>query len=161
MPTLGDEDVGGFDIPMNDARAMGGIERVCDVNSKRQQQIGFKGLAGDAVLQHDAIQKLHGDKCFPILLANVINGADVGMVQSRRSLRLAPKTGEHIWITRNIFGQEFERDKTLQARVFGLVDHAHPSATEFLDNAVVRESLADHGATLCYAGCQRKSMKAG
>ena len=43
-----------------------------------------------------------------------------------------------------LIGQELERDKTVETDVFGLVDHTHPSTTEFLDNPVVRDSLANH-----------------
>ncbi len=30
------------------------------------------------------------------------------------------------------------------AEIFGFVDHAHAAATQFLDNSVVRDGLADH-----------------
>jgi hypothetical protein len=33
----------------------------------------------------------------------------------------------------------------MQSRVFGLVDHAHAATTKLLDDAVVRDGLADHG----------------
>src|ERR1700694_378495 len=32
----------------------------------------------------------------------------------------------------------------MQPCVLSLIDHAHPAATEFLDNAVVRDGLVDH-----------------
>jgi hypothetical protein len=44
----------------------------------------------------------------------------------------------------NFVRQEFQGDKAMQPRVFGFVDHAHAATTEFVDNAVVRDSLADH-----------------
>ena len=94
MSTLGDEDVRGLYIPMNDPRRMRRIERVGDLNGKRQEQIGFKWTSGDAVLQHHAIQKLHGDERLPILLADVIDRADIGVVQRGRSLGFALKAGE-------------------------------------------------------------------
>jgi hypothetical protein len=31
----------------------------------------------------------------------------------------------------------------------GLVNHAHPATTEFLNDAVVRDCLADHGVAPC------------
>ena len=37
-----------------------------------------------------------------------------------------------------------EGDEAAQFDVFSLVDHAHASAAKFLDNAVVRDGLADH-----------------
>src|SRR5262245_35644545 len=44
-----------------------------------------------------------------------------------------------------LFGKEFERNGTLQARIFRLVHHAHPATTQLLQDAVVRDRLADHG----------------
>jgi hypothetical protein len=32
----------------------------------------------------------------------------------------------------------------VQARVLGLVDHTHPTTAQFLDDAVVRDGVADH-----------------
>ena len=44
----------------------------------------------------------------------------------------------------NIFGQEFERDEATKLGVLGLVDDAHAPAAELLDDAVMRDGLADH-----------------
>ena len=38
-----------------------------------------------------------------------------------------------------------------QAGVLGLVDHTHPSATEFLQDLVVADGLTDHDASHCVA----------
>jgi hypothetical protein len=45
---------------------------------------------------------------------------------------------------RDIIGQELQGDEALKLGILGLVDHSHPAATEFLDDAVVRDGLADH-----------------
>jgi hypothetical protein len=36
----------------------------------------------------------------------------------------------------------------MQTRVFSLVDHTHPATTELLNDAVVRDGLADHALTI-------------
>ena len=36
----------------------------------------------------------------------------------------------------------------MQSRVLGLVDNAHPATAELLDDAVVRDGLADHAQML-------------
>ena len=80
MATFGNEDVRGLDVPMNDARRMSRVQGVGDLNRERQEQIGLQRKSGDAVLQHEAIQILHGDERPPVLLADVVNSADVGVV---------------------------------------------------------------------------------
>jgi hypothetical protein len=45
---------------------------------------------------------------------------------------------------RDFIGQELQCDETVQAGVFSLVNHAHATAAEFLDDAVMRNDRADH-----------------
>ena len=92
-----------------------------------------------------AIEILHGDKRLAVLLADVVNGADVGMVQRRSRLRLALKASEGLRISGHFIRQKFERDKAVQARVFRFVNHTHTAAAQLVDNAVVRNGLPDHG----------------
>jgi hypothetical protein len=44
---------------------------------------------------------------------------------------------------RQLVGQEFQRNKTAKLRVLGFVNHAHTATAELLDDAVVRDGLAD------------------
>ena len=45
------------------------------------------------MLGRRALQKFYGDKRLLLLLANVVNGADVGLIQRRGCLRFAPFSG--------------------------------------------------------------------
>ncbi len=47
--------------------------------------------------------------------------------------------------------QEFKSDITAQAGVLGPVNHTHPSAAQFLQDFVVRNSLADHVVPLIFS----------
>jgi hypothetical protein len=96
------------------------------------------------VFQSDAIQKLHGDERLPVLLADVMNRADVGVIQRRCGLGFALKTSERLWVSGNLLRQKLESDKAVQPHVLGLVHDTHPAATQLLDDAVVRDGLADH-----------------
>ncbi len=112
--------------------------------AKASKASSSTGFAGDAVLQGRAIEVLHGDEGAAVVLSDVVNGADVGMIERGGGLGFALKTGEGLGIAGHVFGQEFQGDKTMEAGVLGLVNHAHASATEFLDDAVVRDGLVDH-----------------
>jgi len=48
-----------------------------------------------------------------------------------------------LWVAGDIFWQEFERDESLQADVFSLVDYTHATATEFFEDAEVRDGLTE------------------
>src|ERR1700730_40471 len=96
------------------------------------------------MLQSLAIQELHGDERLAALLANVVNRADVGMVESRRGLRFTLKTGKSLGVFGDFIWQELQCHETMQSGVLSLIDHTHPAAPELLHDAVVRNGLADH-----------------
>ena len=144
MPALGDEDVCRLDVAVNDALGVGGVECVGNLDSNGEQRLQIHWAVADQVLQSVAVQKLHGDERLPVLFANIVDSADVGMVQGRRRLGLALEAGQSLRIAGYLVGQKLEGDEAMQPRVFGLVDHAHAPAAQPLDNSVVRDSLADH-----------------
>ena len=109
------------------------------------------------MLQGVAIQKLHGDESLAVLLANVVNRADVGMVERGCSLGFALEAAECLRVAGHFVGQEFQAYKTVQPSVLGLVNHPHPAAAELFDNAVVRNCLVDHRREY-YVGETCKSM---
>ena len=61
---------------------------------------------------------------------------------------------EEVVIARDFIGQELEGDETIQAGVFGSVDHTHATTAELLKNAVVRNGLAEHGQANLTCGKQ-------
>ena len=91
-----------------------------------------------------AVEKLHGDEGLAVFFADFVNGADVGVVQCGGGLGFALKTGESLRIAGYVIGKELEGDEAVKARVFRFVDDAHAAAAELLDDAVVRDGLADH-----------------
>ncbi len=93
--------------------------------------------------QREAIQKLHGDEGLAMLVINFVDGADVGMIQRGSGLGFTFEAGQGLRIIGNVVREELQGDKAVQFYVFGFVDHTHASAAEFLDDAVVRDGLAD------------------
>ena len=69
---------------------------------------------GDAMLQRHAVEKLHGDEGLAIVLSDLVDGADVGMIERRGRLRFALKAGERLRIARDFVGQEFQGDETVE-----------------------------------------------
>ncbi len=156
----GHKDICRLDVAVDDALGMRGIERLGDVNADREQLLHLQRTIADEMLQRLAFQILHDDVGLIAFFADVINGADVGMIQGRRGLGLTPEAAERCGVASDIFRKEFQGDETMQARVFGLVNHAHPATTELLDHSVVRDVLADHFAHEM-AARQRPSQNSG
>jgi hypothetical protein len=87
---------------------------------------------------------LHDDEGLAFMLADLVNRADVRVVQHRGGARFAFETFESLRVQGEAVGQELERYKAAELGVLGLVDHAHPSAAELFQNAVVCDRLANH-----------------
>jgi hypothetical protein len=59
-------------------------------------------------LERYPVQILHDDEGLPILLINLMDRADVEMIQSRSSFGFAPKTGQCLRVFGDIIGQELK-----------------------------------------------------
>jgi hypothetical protein len=69
-----------FDVAVDDALAMGSGQGVGDLNPQRQNGCCIQRPALDKMMQRLAFQKFHRDEGLTIFLADVVNGANVGMI---------------------------------------------------------------------------------
>ena len=83
------------------------------------------------------------------MLANFVDGADVGVIQGRGGTGFAAETFERLRVVGEFVGQKLQGYEAAKLVVFGLVDHAHPAPAQLVDNAVVRDGLTDHGIGSC------------
>jgi len=120
------------------------IEGIGNFERDRNQLIELQRPAGDAVLERNAFEQLHHDKGAAIVLADLVNRANVGMVQGRGSPCLTAKALQSDGALRQIVRQKLERHVAAEAQVFRFVHHTHSPATQALENAVMRDGLADH-----------------
>ncbi len=148
VSTLGDENVCGLDVAVENALGVRRIQPVGHFDGQRQQGLQLQRTAHDRVLQRHAVQEFHGDESLAVLLINFVDGADVGMVERRCRLRLPLKAAERLRVAGNLSGKELERDEAVQLHILGFVHHAHTAAAKLFENAVMRESLADHCARI-------------
>ncbi len=129
-----------------------------------EHRLEVEWTGGEPVLQRRALQILHGDERSPVLLADVIDRADVRVVQRRGGPGLALKAAQGRGITGSSSETNFSDHRAVKPRVYGLVDHAHAAAAELLDDAVVRERLTDQrigaGLTAVVAALDPASSRA-
>jgi hypothetical protein len=97
------------------------------------------------MFQGQTIEILHGDEGFSGFLTNIINRANVRVIQCRRSFGLTLEPFQGTRIMRQIVRQEFQCDWTIKPRVFGLIDHTHPPTAQLVDDAVVGELKPNEG----------------
>src|SRR5271165_3509909 len=78
-----------------------------------------------------------------VKVGNIVDDADVGMVQLRSSAGLAQEAVEGLAVIGEVVGNELQRHVAAEARIFCFVNHAHAAATELPQEAVVGNGLAD------------------
>ena len=145
MSALGDKNIGRLDVAVDDPFGVRGIERVGNLNRQSEKNVGLDGSAGDAMLQRYPVEKLHNQEGMTILLPDLIDGADIGMIECRSRLCLPLEPRQRLSVFDDVIGQKLQGDKAVQGCVFRLVDNAHAAATKLLDDPVVRDGLANHG----------------
>ena len=89
------------------------------------------------MLERLDLQELQHDEGLALVLANLVNGGDVGMAQSRCRAGLALETLECLPVPSKVFGQKPQGDKAAQLRVLSLVDHARPPAAKLFQHALM------------------------
>ena len=96
------------------------------------------------VLQCFSLQELHRNEGLEVLLSDVIDSADVGMVESRSGLGFTPEALQRLLVLSHVLRKKLQGNKTVEPRVLGLINHTHPATTKLLKDAVVGDGLADH-----------------
>src|SRR5437868_6239837 len=69
--------------------------------------------------------------------------ADVRMIERGSRFGFALETAKRLLVFGDFIRQEFQRYESAKIYVLGLVHHSHAAAPELLDDAVVRDCLAD------------------
>src|SRR5262249_54014955 len=78
-----------------------------------------------------------------ILFADVEDRADVGVIQRGCGASLAPKPLERSPVSPEPLRKELESNGAIESDIFSGVDDAHSTAAEPVDDAIVRECVAD------------------
>ena len=146
LPAPGDEDVGRLDVPVNDPFGVRGLQTVGHLERHREDLVHPQPLPEDALLQRLALEQLHRNEVLPLMLVDVVDGADVRMIQGGGRLGLPLESLQRMAVLGQLFGQELQGDGALEPGVLGLVDDTHAAAAELLQDPVVRYGLADAGA---------------
>ncbi len=92
---------------MDDALGVRYPERICNLNRQFQHLVEWKWLARNAVLQRFAVEELHRNEVLAVLLADVVDGANVWMIQGRRGLCFAAEAFESNGVVEHFGRREF------------------------------------------------------
>jgi hypothetical protein len=94
------------------------------------------------MLERDAFHEFHDDESASFMFLNVVNGADVRMIERGGSACFAAETFEGLGILGDIVGKKFQCDLAGQLGVIRLVDNSHAVTDQFFKDAILENVLA-------------------
>ena len=140
-----DGDVGGLQIAMDHAALVCVAQRRGDLLAVANGGLGGEAILRDQFGEGSPFDELHRDERAPADLADLVDRADVRMIQMRSRARFRQQTLAFVrGRSPPIAADQFERDDPLQAFVMGPIDHAHATASQACIDPVLAEGLTDH-----------------
>ncbi len=125
---------------MDDARAVGLVERVRDLDADPERLLLRQGALLQPVGERLAFEVLHHQVVDAVLLADVVEGADVGMVEGGGGAGLTLEARAAVGVLGEVRGQDLDGDGAVQARVARAVDLAHPARAKGREDLVGTEA---------------------
>ena len=144
VAAFSDEDVGGLDVAVDDALRVRRADRLGNLDRQGKHRLGLQAFRREQCGEGLPFERLHDDEIPAIVLVDVVDGADMRMVESGGGSRLAPESLERNRIARDFLRQKLESNGTAEACVFCLVDYSHPAAAKFGHDAVPGNHAAIH-----------------
>src|SRR6185369_16294837 len=141
---------------MNDPLRMRRDQRICHLDGYLEQVLQIHCVpAPDPLLQALTFQLLHDNEGMTLVVVDVMNDANVGMVQLRGGARFAYKALQGFAIVEELLRNELQGNVTAKPHVLGFIDNPHAPAAEFSYDAIVGNSLADHRVSEFAANLRR------
>ena len=141
---LGHENVRGLDIAMHDALRVRGVQRVGDLDPEIDNLVNLEHAAGQSIVERLAFHPFHDDERLALVFADVVDRADVRVVQRGGGSRLDAKPLNGLAVSHQFLWDELERDLPAETIVLSAVDDAHAAGAELMRDPIVRNGFADH-----------------
>ena len=132
-----DEDVRRLDVAVDDARRMRGVERIGDLHADVDDGSDRKRSAREPFVQREAAEQFHYEIRASVGfggLADVVNRADIRMIEPRRGAGFALEAGQMFFRGGQRGGEQLERDVPVKRQIVCLVDLAHAAGADRSDD---------------------------
>ena len=144
MPALGDKNVGGLDVAMDDALFVRGIESVGDLDADFRGFGNGYGTGSQKLVQGLTFKEFHVNVGAAILFFDGVDGADSRMVHGGGRTGFAKESLGGSGIEEVGFQEKFESHATAELGVFRFVDETHAAAAELAKDSIVSDCLVEH-----------------
>src|SRR5882724_7169391 len=152
-----EHDVLRLDVTMNNSRLMGGSERTGHLDSDISSFTDLHSSAHQTLTQRLTFDQFAGDVMNRVILADLVNGQDVWMIERNDCVRFLFKPLQPLCVACKAQGQEFERGFPPRDNIGGKIDFAHPAGAYLFGNFVVTDRLADEQVSLPISNNSRRN----
>ena len=145
---LGQRDVGGFEVAVDDPLPVRGVEGIGDLDGNPDRLVDGQRALREPLGQRVALQVLHHQVVDPVLGADVEDGADMGVTQGRQRLGFPLEPLPAFGILGEVLGQDLDGDGAIKTGVAGSIDFAHAAGADPGDDFIGTEACAgsqEHG----------------
>jgi len=128
--TGGEDDVARLEITVNDPTSMGGGQCVGNVNRERKRAPEWHWPAVDTGGQRLAFQVLHDQEVHAVVVADVIQRADVRVVESGDRVRFALEACAQLRVCRQGPQQQFDRNGAVETCISRTIHLTHAARSD-------------------------------
>jgi hypothetical protein len=136
---IGQHHIGRFQITMKDAEGVGGTEAVGDLDADGENELQAGGAFDDELVERLPGHVLHDDEGFLALFADLIDGADVGMLDGGGHAGFAQNGGAHLLLGESAALEDLQYDGAHQLRVIRKVHDAAAARSQLAGQLIVRD----------------------
>ena len=137
-----EHDVRGLQVAMDDSPPVRRAERAGNLPAETKHLFRGQRTLRQSLGQGLALHELHHQEGEAVLVAHVVERADVGMVQAGDGSRFTLEPLSHFDGLRLLGGKHLHRHRAIEPRVLRPIDLAHAAAPEGSDDLVRPETAA-------------------
>ena len=103
----------------------------------------------ELLAQRVACYQFHHQELLSVTFADVVNGADVRMIQRRSGTCLTAEALQKLRVAGVRGRQELHRNLAAQPRILGIENNSRAPAADFFKYSIVRNRFANHDWQRC------------
>ena len=138
-----DQHVGRLEVAVQNTLLMGVLNCFREGFQIGRRPLGREGASGLQLGKIGALDEIHREVADPLVLADLVNGDNVGVLQPGRGGGLGAEPADIFRAGKLAGGKYLDGDNPAQAALAGFVDHPHAAARDFLDQLIVAESAQE------------------
>ena len=128
---LGQQQVRGLDVAVDEAAEMDRVERGTGLVGDPRRPLRLQGTDDAHQRPHvGALDVAHRQVRDPVVLADVVDGDDVGVLDGCGGARFGQEPLAHASLLEQFGCDHLQRDDPVEVELAGAVDDAHPAATD-------------------------------